>query len=355
MSTFAPVPRKQWYGLIFTVFILFLFQDPWARHASALEWALTALGIVAFFALYALAMARMMQQKNAMWEIAGVTLLGVIFTPYNKGAWLLFIYATGVAPWATRGNIPRTLLAIGTIVAVAAVESLVLKLPWPFIAFIAGYSAVIGTGNTWAARMINAQQRLTQIAERERIARDMHDVLGHTLSVIILKCELAGRLVEHDPQRAKAEIADVERISRDTMAQVRETLRGYRSDGLEVEFARARATLETAGVEVQTDFNALELGPSVANALSLALREAVTNVVRHAQARTCLLRLKKIGEVCELEVHDDGCGNLEAEGNGLRGMRERIEAGGGTVVRQPGNGTKLIVTLPLMPQQGVPS
>ena len=215
------------------------------------------------------------------------------------------------------------------------------------LVYSVGYAVVLGAGNTYAARQAFAAERLAKMAERERIARDLHDVLGHTLSVIILKAELAGKLLDRDLQRAKAEIADVEKISREALAEVRHTIRGYRSEGLQVEIERAKSTLETAGVAVEYHSARVGITPAQESVLALALREAVTNVVRHAQAKTCRLQLLQVNGVCRLEIQDDGRGGLHAEGDGLRGMRERIEALGGSLLQDAHAGTKLTITLPL--------
>jgi two-component system sensor histidine kinase DesK len=190
-------------------------------------------------------------------------------------------------------------------------------------------------------------ENLAKIAERERIARDLHDVLGHTMSVIILKSELASKLVDRDPERAKTEIGDVERISRDALAEIREAIRGYRSDGLAAEIVRARQTLETAGVAFECRSSDVVLKPAQESVLALVVREAVTNVVRHAQAHICRLELGRVDDACRLEITDDGRGVVQTEGSGLRGMRERVEALGGTLRRDGGRGTTLTITLPL--------
>jgi two-component system, NarL family, sensor histidine kinase DesK len=190
-------------------------------------------------------------------------------------------------------------------------------------------------------------EHLAKLAERERIARDLHDVLGHTLSVITLKSELAGKLMERDPQRAAKEIGEVEQISRQALSEVRDAIRGYRAQGLASELALAKSTLETAGVSVQCDAaTTVKLPAMQESVLSLAVREAVTNVVRHAQARTCRLRVEQHNGSCRLEIHDDGCGSSNGEGNGLRGMRERVEMLGGTLDRSTESGTTLTITLP---------
>jgi two-component system sensor histidine kinase DesK len=188
---------------------------------------------------------------------------------------------------------------------------------------------------------------LAKIAERERIARDLHDVLGHTLSLITLKSELARKLVDRDPERAKLEMHDVENTSRAALADVREAIRGYRSDGFFAELSRARAALETAGVTVSCDTAPLELSPAQESVLALVLREAVTNVVRHAEAQRCEVRLLKEDTLCRLEIVDDGRGCDSPEGNGLRGMRERLHTIGGSLERLTGKGTRLVIQLPL--------
>lgn len=199
--------------------------------------------------------------------------------------------------------------------------------------------------------MLRAQEEiehLAKVAERERIARDLHDVLGHTLSVIALKSELASKLMERDPQQAGNEIREVEQISRQALSEVRDAIRGYRAKGLAAELAQAKTTLETAGLTVQCDAaSTVQLPPMQESVLALAVREAVTNVVRHAGARTCRLRLEQENGSCRLEIQDDGRGGSSLEGNGLRGMRERVQMLGGTLDRISDDGTTLTITLPI--------
>ena len=224
--------------------------------------------------------------------------------------------------------------------------------------YAALFPMIIGAGNTFFAernrmnrklRKANEEiEHLAKVAERERIARDLHDVLGHTLSVITLKSELAGKLIDRDPRRAGKEIREVEEISRQALSDVRDAIRGYRSKGLLAEMAQAKSTLETAGVTVSCDASTIVKLPAMQEGvLTMAVREAVTNVVRHAQARNCSLRLEQQNGACRLEIEDDGRGGLQNEGNGLRGMRERVEMLGGTLRRDSQTGTRLTITLPL--------
>jgi two-component system sensor histidine kinase DesK len=190
-------------------------------------------------------------------------------------------------------------------------------------------------------------EQLAKVAERERIGRDLHDLLGHTLSLIILKSELASKLADKDPERAVEEIRDVERISREALAEVRQAVKGYRSSGLDSEFRHAEETLRTAGVTVDAVLEPVALTPAEEGALVLALREAVTNVVRHAQAKCCELRLRRGDSGLVFEIGDDGRGGNAPEGSGLSGMRQRVETLGGTLERDGRKGTRLTIRLPL--------
>jgi two-component system sensor histidine kinase DesK len=161
--------------------------------------------------------------------------------------------------------------------------------------------------------------------------------------VIILKSELASKLADRDAERSRAEIRDVERISREALAQVRAAVRGYRAGSLQGEVDSARATLATAGVTVECELAPLTLPPQQEAVLALALREAVTNIVRHAEARRCRITL---AAPCTLTIEDDGRGGNAPFGQGLLGMRERVESLGGTLTRDGARGTKLTIALP---------
>jgi two-component system sensor histidine kinase DesK len=286
-------------------------------------------------------------------------LLGIIFMPFNGAACTFMIYAAAICPFV----VPTQAAAIAWLVSIAAIGALeggLLKLNGAAIFFCSVFPLFIGGGNIYFAernrmnrklRKANDEiEHLAKVAERERIARDLHDVLGHTLSVITLKSELAGKLMDRNPQRAAKEIREVEEISRQALSDVRDAIRGYRSQGLLAELARAKSTLETAGLTVDCDAAATVNIPAMQESiLSLAVREAVTNIVRHAQARTCHMRLEQQNGSCRLEITDDGRGWNGSEGNGLRGMRERVEMVGGTLQRIGASGTTVTITLPLKP------
>jgi two-component system sensor histidine kinase DesK len=193
-----------------------------------------------------------------------------------------------------------------------------------------------------AVREENA--RLALGDERNRFARDLHDILGHSLTVITVKAELANRLIDVDADRAKAELADLERLSRDALADVRRAVEGYRELTLPGELARARTALSAAEIEADLP-NSTDGVPSDARELfAWAVREGITNVIRHSGARRCSVIL---GEH-EVEVRDDGRGaEVAGAGNGITGLRERASALGGSVITQSLHpGFSLRVVLP---------
>jgi len=344
-----------WSPLLWVIYLGFFFIQPVYDHVSVKMWLLDALGAVLFlflyFGLFVLA------NPRALAHIAGMVLLGLLYQPINGGACTFFIFAAAMVPFCVNSQ-TAAVVGLLTIGAVGAIEGLFLHIRGWQLFYSALFPMIIGAGNTFFAernrmnrklRKANDEiEHLAKVAERERIARDLHDVLGHTLSVITLKSELAGKLIDRDPQRAGKEIREVEEISRQALSDVRDAIRGYRSKGLVAELAQAKSTLETAGVAVRYDASTTVKLPAMQESvLTMAVREAVTNVVRHAQARTCTLRLEQRNGSCHLEIQDDGRGGFQNEGNGLRGMRERVEMLGGTLTRDSLAGTKLAITVPV--------
>ncbi|HKT49412.1 MAG TPA: sensor histidine kinase [Candidatus Angelobacter sp.] len=342
-----------WLPYAYLMYLSFFVIYPLAEHAGALKLALMGLGIITFLPLYFLS--HWVKAPKQLWVIAGMAALGVVYGPFNPGASVFFIYAAAAGAFA--GSVTMAWIIICVIVGVVAVESLVLHLPGPFWIPAVTCSIFVGAICIHAAqrKVANAKlqlaydeiERLAKVAERERIARDLHDLLGHTLSLIVLKSELAGKLLDHDPARARHEIRELEQVSRNALSEVRQAVRGYRAGNLASEVARAKATLETAGVAVECQMDSITLAPTRENAMALALREAVTNVVRHANATQCTIRVRVSDGQCAMEVVDNGRGGSAEEGSGLRGMRERAEALGGTVTRRVADGCSLAVSLPL--------
>ena len=344
-----------WTPLLWVVYLGFFFIDPVMSHASLRIWLLDLAGATVFLVLYFGLFA--LESPRTAIHIGGMVLLGMLFLPINGGACTFFIFASAMLPFSVKTQ-TAAFLGLAIVAIVGAIEGLLLNLNGWTLFYAAVFPMIIGAGNTVFAernrmnrklRKANEEiEHLAKVAERERIARDLHDVLGHTLSVITLKSELAGKLLDRDPQRAAQEIHEVEEISRQALSDVRDAIRGYRSHGLLAELARAKSTLETAGLTVECDAAASVNIPAMQESiLSLAVREAVTNIVRHAHARTCRMRLEQQNGSCRLQISDDGRGWNGNEGNGLRGMRERVEMVGGTLQRIGASGTTVTITLPL--------
>jgi two-component system sensor histidine kinase DesK len=352
--------RHRWMPLLWLPFMVWFFVDPIWRHAGPLLWIGNTLYGLLFIWLYLCAFSR--PEPRKLFAIAAMTLMVAILIPFNNGAvacLLVYVSAAGGSTTSLR----RALALITLDVALLGAYAHRLHLPVEFWGSMLLLTIVVGLGNHFGAVSYCASQKLqlaqdeiehlAKVAERERIARDLHDLLGHTLSLITLKAELARKLVDRDPQRAKQEMQDVEHTSRAALADVREAISGYRGQGLAAELLRARQTLETAGITVDCEASEVPLSPGQETVLALALREAVTNVVRHAQAQSCSVRLARDEGLCTLEIADNGCGADGPEGNGLRGMRERLEAIGGSLQRQTAAGTRLVIHLPLAPLASV--
>lgn len=391
--TTTPIPQKQnanWAWIWFA-YTGFLFIDP-IFAPSIFRWSVTLASFAVFVCIYALYIRGVENHSPLrLWMIAATFLLGLIVFPVNQGASCFFIYAAALLPFSIV-SLRRIFTFLLCEIAVVFIEGAVfhartgiLHISWANALIAIFLMGMIGGMNIFFAMQKRAECQLRNaleenlalaaVAERERIARDLHDVLGHTLSVIVLKSELASRLLTStipppDPSRAAAEIADVERIARTALAEVREAIGGYRARGLAAEIEAARLTLDAAGVTLVTDERPDVSGSSHSwaadanarptpalsmqeeTALALVLREAVTNIVRHSRATTCRLRFLTEDNQRRLVIEDNGANAsgdsaLIREGNGLRGMRERIESLGGHLALQRDGGTRLLIELPV--------
>ena len=288
--------------------------------------------------------------------VAAMTLIGCLFLPTNGGAAVFFIYAGSFAPWIDR-RVRTTVVVVAIVCCVLIAEALLFELhplrwSWGvvFAILVAGLNYHSVQTRRMNARLRLAQgevERLAKLAERERIARDLHDVVGHTLSVIVLKSELASRIAEIDPLRAREEIRDVERVSRQALEQVRTAISGYRSEGLGQEIENAKKVLAAGAVDLVVSRSEVALSPKEEAVVSLALRECVTNVIRHAGARNCAVVIDQDESGRRrVVVEDDGGGSGAPEGMGIRGMRERLAMVGGTLAVEGGRGTRVLIELP---------
>ncbi|WP_404435703.1 sensor histidine kinase [Microbacterium aerolatum] len=211
---------------------------------------------------------------------------------------------------------------------------------------IVGMLAVVNTvSTTLIIRSAQAEKLGLELATsegREAVARDVHDLVGHSLTVVNLKAQLVRRLIDSDPERAKAELADIESLTTEAIAGVRATVAGVRSAALAEQLASCRDALRAAEVTMDVEGDAAALSPAQSLTASWILREATTNVLRHAQARSVTVRIAP----GTFTITDDGRGFTGFDGNGVRGMRERATTGGATltVAAGPAGGTSVEVT-----------
>jgi two-component system sensor histidine kinase DesK len=348
-------PRKdKLYDYVWLIYSVFFFIAPIQRH-SLRYWLLFAAFYLIFLAIYtSLVLSRSKRQSYLM--LAALWALGLIYLPFNEGVGGVFIYVAAFIPYVTESLAVVLSVFFALCLSVTAEGYFLHITPWAW-GFVSVFCLVIGVTNLLMAQRVRTNARLelaqeeiehlAKLAERERIARDLHDVLGHTLSVIVLKSELAGRLFERDPQRARQEIGEVEQVSRKALSEVREAIRGYRSEGLAAEIERAHRTLDAAGVTLTCELKPPALSAAEETVLALTVREAVTNIVRHAQASQCRMRFVSENGRTSLTVEDDGRGNIRQEGNGLRGMRERIEGLGGHFSIDGKQGTRINIDIPI--------
>jgi two-component system sensor histidine kinase DesK len=347
------LPKDQdWTPYGYLIYLAYYFVTPFLFPAPLWYRILTVAATCAALALYFTGY--WLRDRCVLWVVAGFVALGVALIPSNPASSVFFVY--GAAYLGKVFEPAEAWRYLAAILAIIGVQTVLLRLPlyaWiPAALFTLLIGAVViqqYSRKRLMDRLLLAQdeaQRLAKVAERERIGRDLHDLLGHTLSVIVLKSELASRLAATDPARAAAEIRDVEQISREALSQVRAAVQGYRS-GIDREIAAARYALESAGVRIEASLDSQPLSPSQESVLALALREAVTNVVRHAGATACRLTLRRNAGWCELEVADNGRGGPVQEGNGLTGMRQRVEALGGILERDGSAGMLLRIRVPV--------
>jgi two-component system, NarL family, sensor histidine kinase DesK len=329
--------------------VAFAISDP-----SAWQVAL----VVALMPVFAYSfLAATVMQRPLLIPLATMVVVAVTLTLAARSDFgLLFIHAAAAAGVRLEG--PANALAVAAITALAAAT---VALTNPEAASFWGFtSAVFGTGFLWLliggllrsnAALREARAELADLAvaeERLRFARDLHDVLGHNLSLIALKAELAGKLVPDSTERAAVEIDDIKELARGGLAQVRQAVSGYRRPTLPGELAGARMALEAAGIELRVDAAALELGPEAESVLAWAVREGATNVVRHSGARHAEITIRP-GATAELAIVDDG--RAAPGGNpgfGLAGLRERARSIGGTLEAgpEPEGGFRLRVCVP---------
>ncbi|MFE7042845.1 sensor histidine kinase [Streptomyces atratus] len=373
---FAATGRRQVWIKLFWIGIWLAFMSAPVKDLADgdhTQWAtaLGALGLLVFVGAYLVLVFRhtskALDRRAVHTTIAFLGALAAVLSLTLGAAWLVLFVYVAVSVGATmplrnaRWLIPvvvAALVCIGLTVDHPREITTALVFPALFGGFaMTGVRQLIRT----TIQLREARATVAQLAaneERLRLARDLHDLLGHSLSLITLKSELAGRMLPGHPEQAAAQVADIEQVSRQALVDVRSAVTGYRRPTLPGELAGARTALAAAGITADVPAEAPDgLPEKPEEVLAWALREAVTNVVRHSSARHCTViltpRQTLDGRVLELTVADDGVGAAGTKpGNGLTGITERLAMVDGTLTTRAGisgsgKGFTLTLSVPL--------
>jgi len=329
-------------------FMPWLFARPTAADVVA-----TLIGLCVFLPTYIVGS----RWCGARLAAAAAVVLGTgLALAWTHGVWTIFaIYAAAMLGQLRPAR--GAMLAIGATAGVTAATGLLLS--QPLLLWAPGVLLILLTGGGTMSReafydktvaLLESQEevrRLAGTAERERITRDLHDVVGRTLTLTALKADLAARLVTRDPCAAAAEMRAVAEAARAGLSEVRAALAGQTGGSLSHEAAASAAALRAAGIEAQLAGDPASIPADAGAVLAMTLREAVTNVIRHADAHSCSIELARGDGAASLTVTDDGRGGHVREGLGLTGMRQRLSAAGGTLQVNDGrSGIRLIATVP---------
>jgi two-component system sensor histidine kinase DesK len=339
---------KPWIYLIWLGFLLVP-----ASGLTAQDWLAAAGGVALFVPLYLWSF-----NLGGLWlwlSRLAMFGLGVALLPYNGFANVFFVYAGIPGSGATvRESITIMILTV----AASFLYFTLHHMDAGYFALVA--LLVLGMGGGMLYAEVNERtrvtiagkdqeiQRLAKLAERERIARDLHDLLGHTLSLIAIKAELAHKLSGQNDARAASEMREVAEVARKSLADVRQAIAGLRSIGLLEAVKTADTLLRAAGLRTHLNLQPLPtLSAAQEQALSQAVLEAATNIVRHAQASEASITVGVVDARIKVNIEDNGRGGRILPGSGLAGMRERLEVVDGELqVSNLDPGVRIAAVLP---------
>ncbi len=343
------------FGLPWLLFTGFFFIKFFYVSPPTWEIVLSAVVFGVFLAAYLYAFRNYERPSRLRTPSFLILALGVGMAPLNAGANVFFSYPAWFLgrAYSTRTSVAVTAGIAGLVVLVTGLFELDLNF------FLPAFLLSLGLGLMSAAtRRVETTQHalmqsraeaenLARIAERERIARDLHDTVGHSLSVIALKSDLAAQLASDTAPDAAEEMRAVNTVARQSLAEIRATLSGYWELSLDAELDGLRSSLEQAGIGAAIDVTATDLGPHVETALAMCCREAVTNVIRHSEASECEVAVASDGRSATARIADNGIGMTGEAGNGLKGMQQRVEQMGGSMRIGAGTGTVVDVSFPI--------
>ncbi|GAB2787957.1 sensor histidine kinase [Dyella kyungheensis] len=348
--------KSPWVDAIHLLWSVWVFVIPAFDHYTW-SWAFfTLLTYPLFLLLYAKCC--LASRRQARYFALTLVAMSMLLLPWYSAALTYFVYGT-IMLRSCRMALRNYMGMLVMLNVILIAEVSLLHYAWQAVIWIPVTSIIVGLV-VHAERLSEEKEaelrlshdevrRLAALAERERIGRDLHDLLGHTLSLITLKLELSRKLFDRDSEAAKREMAEAERVARHALSEVRTAVSGIRATDLAAELAAARLMLEASMVSLECTPLPPSLPIEVERGLALVLREAVTNIARHARANRARVSTAVAGQALKLSIEDDGRGGVGIHGNGLKGMHERVRALGGTleVISPVGKGTRLHITVPL--------
>lgn len=341
------------------LFLAFFFLYFYYVPPQGINIFLIAVGMTCFLVCYF--RAYWFSGNRLIFYIVAILAIGILMSEISLGGSTFFIYAAAFA--CGFGSKNKSFLVLVAIMAVVIAYAFLTGKPIYYWIPAVFMSVMIGTLNIHQTEVMNKNkalkqsqteiQTLARTAERERISRDLHDLLGHTLSVITLKSELAGKMIDKGValDKIRKEVKAVEQLSRETLAQVRDAVKNYNKATIQGELLQARVATEAANIELVDDIQLQLLSERVESELALIIREAITNVIRHANTKSVWVKLFKQDNDIFLEISDEGCETEFNRNSGMQNMKSRIEKihGKMTITYKPN--TCLIFSLPLAEAQ----
>lgn len=338
----------------------------------ALPW-LGGAGVLAFLALYFVTVVTGLgkqrgESRTPLVALGGLTVVTYAMSIGYGGDWLLCFPLLSLAAGVVLRDRGRWLsvamgffgTTVGVILSVQSGTQNVLAIAWGTSLSGLVASAILNLSETVAELRATREQLAHAAVERERLrfSRDLHDLLGHTMSVVVVKAEAVRRLAPRNLDAALGQAADIEAVGRQALTEIREAVTGYREGSLTTELERARSLLDASGITVDIRQSGPPLPPQTAALLGWVVREGVTNVVRHSGADRCAIEVRGAQDRVHLEISDDGRGVGSDEpsgaaagtgGNGLKGLTERLAAAGGSLMSGPDGrrGFRLVAELPV--------
>jgi len=338
------------------LFLSLFFGNLYFRPVHGIDMVITIAGLMTFLVIYFRAFSA--QKSDLIYYIAAMCLIGVGLSEINIGANVFFIYAAAFSGelYNKKKAFITLLSVLGFIIFYSVItdKSSYFWLPAIFMSITLG---LLNINRTEVFKKNNALKQsqqetkhLAKIAERERISRDLHDLLGHSLSVITLKSELAGKMIDKgvSPEKIKTEIKAVEELSRKTLAQVRDAVKGYNIATIQGELLQVRVATKAAKIELIANIELELLSTDIESELALIIREAITNVIRHAETEKVWIDLKQVANHLTLTISDQGQITAIKEQSGMQNMRTRINQLGGemNVLSAPNTQLKFTLNIP---------